>query len=112
MDEDAPEREVLGSCEPRFAAVKAAFRANFAQRGELGAALAVTLEGRAVVDLWGGWADAERTRPWCQDTLVNVFSIGKPMATICLLRLVERGELDLDAPVASYWPEFAAGGKG
>ena len=103
---------MLGACESRFADVKDAFRANFDERGELGAAVAVTLEGRLVVDLWGGWADGARTRPWRQDTLVNVFSIGKPMAAICLLRLVERGEVDLDAPVARYWPEFGACGKG
>lgn len=69
------------------------------------------VSGVAVVDLWAGWMDRARTRPWHRDTLVDVFSVGKPMAVLCLLALVERGEVDLDSPVASYWPEFAAAGK-
>jgi CubicO group peptidase (beta-lactamase class C family) len=87
-------------------------RDNFRDHGELGAAVAVTIEGRAVVDLWAGWTDPSRTHPWERDTIVNVFSVGKGMAALALLVLVERGLIDLDAPVAHYWPEFAAGGKG
>jgi CubicO group peptidase (beta-lactamase class C family) len=72
----------------------------------------VIVDGRLVVDLWAGWADAERTRPWRGDTVVNVFSAGKALAALCVLRLVDRGRLELDEPVARRWPEFAAGGKG
>jgi CubicO group peptidase (beta-lactamase class C family) len=92
--------------------VRKALADNFRERGELGAAVAVTLDGRPVVDVWAGWADVARTRPWERDTLVAVFSIGKAMAAVCLLMLVERGEVELDEPVATYWPEFAARGKG
>jgi len=91
--------------------VRDAFAENFTTRAELGAAVAVMLEGRTVVDLWSGWADADRTRAWQQDTLVDVFSVGKAIAALCLLLLVSRTSLELDAPVARYWPEFAAGGK-
>ncbi len=102
--------QVEGECEARFAAVREAFAANF-ERGEVGAALAVVLDGRPVLDLWGGSADAARTRPWQRDTLVNVYSTTKGMTAICAHRLVEQGKLDLDAPVASYWPEFAQADK-
>jgi CubicO group peptidase (beta-lactamase class C family) len=71
----------------------------------------VIVEGRPVVDLWCGWADGERSRPWREDTLVNAFSVGKALAGLCVLMLVSRGLLDLDAPVARSWPEFAAAGK-
>lgn len=85
---------------------------NFRERDEVGAAVAITVDGTPVVDLWAGWMDAGRTCAWQRDTLVNVFSVGKAMATLALLVLVERGQVDVDAPVARYWPEFAAGGKG
>ncbi|MEU3949772.1 serine hydrolase domain-containing protein [Streptomyces sp. NPDC029526] len=107
------EHEVLvhGHCDPRFAAVREAFEENFRARGELGAAVAVTVDGRTVVDLWGGWADAARTRPWERDTVVNVWSTTKGPVALCAHLLADRGLLDLDAPVAAYWPEFAAAGK-
>lgn len=92
--------------------LRSAFETNFREHGELGAALAVTIDGRAVVDLWAGWADAARTRPWRRETLVNVFSVGKAIAALCLLMLVERERVDVDGPVAEHWPEFAAAGKG
>ena len=79
---------------------------------EVGAALAVYVDGDAVVDLWGGYADAARTRPWQRDTIVNLYSVGKAISAVCALRLVDAGLLDLDAPVARYWPEFAQAGKG
>jgi CubicO group peptidase (beta-lactamase class C family) len=85
---------------------------NFAEHGEVGAAVAVTVEGRLVVDLWAGWVDRARTRAWRRDTLVDLFSVGKPMAALCLLMLIERGQVELDSPVAAYWSEFAAAGKG
>jgi len=103
--------EIAGTCDARFAAVREAFRENFAHGGELGAAVAVILEGRAVVELWCGWADADRSRAWQQDTVVNVFSVGKALAGLCVLMLVSRGLLDLDEPVSRRWPEFAAAGK-
>jgi CubicO group peptidase (beta-lactamase class C family) len=104
------EIRVQGECEPRFQGAREAFERNFAN-GEVGAALAVTLDGRPVVDLWGGHADAARTRRWDRDTIVNVYSTTKGMTAICANRLVEEGRLDLDAPVAKYWPEFAQAGK-
>ena len=104
--------EIGGWCDARFAGVREALARNFREHAEVGAAVAVTIEGEPVVDLWAGWADAARTRPWQRDTIVNIFSVGKAMAALSLLILVDRGQIDLDAPVARYWPEFAAGGKG
>jgi CubicO group peptidase (beta-lactamase class C family) len=101
---------VHGECAARFARVREAFERNFAN-GEVGAALAIVIDGEAVVDLWGGFADAARTRPWERETIVNVYSTTKGMTAICANRLVEAGQLDLDAPVARYWPEFAQAGK-
>jgi CubicO group peptidase (beta-lactamase class C family) len=98
--------EIGGSCDPRFSAVRDAFADNFRSRGEIGAAVAISIEGRPVVDLWGGWTDEGRTRAWQSDTLVDVFSVGKAMVAITTLRLVEAEALDLDAPVIRYWPEF------
>ncbi|MFF5958322.1 serine hydrolase domain-containing protein [Streptomyces luteogriseus] len=105
------ETQVHGHCDPRFTAVRKAFEENFRERGELGAAVAVTVGGETVVDLWGGWADAARSRPWERDTLVNVWSTTKGPVALCAHILADRGLLDLDAPVAAYWPEFAAAGK-
>jgi CubicO group peptidase (beta-lactamase class C family) len=104
--------DIHGYCDERFAGVRSALATNFRDHGEVGAAVTIALEGRSVVDLWAGWADRARTRPWRRDTLVDVFSVGKPMAALCLLMLVERGQVDLDAPVARYWREFAAADKG
>ena len=100
-----------GTCAPGFDGVREAFAANFAERGEVGAAVHVILGGEVVVDLVGGWADAARTRPWRHDTIVNVYSVGKAIAALLALRLVDDGRLALDQPVADVWPEFAAGGK-
>ncbi|WP_037669961.1 EstA family serine hydrolase [Streptomyces afghaniensis] len=105
------EAQVRGHCDARFTAVRRTFEENFRERGELGAAVAVTVGGEVVVDLWGGWADAAHTRPWEQDTLVNVWSTTKGPVALCAHILADRGLLDLDAPVAAYWPEFAAAGK-
>jgi CubicO group peptidase (beta-lactamase class C family) len=91
--------------------VREAFAENFAQREEIGASVAVVAGGQPVVNLWGGWADAARTRPWQEDTLTNVWSTTKAMTSLCAHILMDRGELDPDAPVARYWPEFAVGGK-
>lgn len=103
---------VEGLCDPAFAAVAESFRENFRSRGEIGGAVCVLLGGRPVVDLWGGHCEPERRNPWRRDTLVNAYSVGKGITSMLALSLVERGELDLDRPVASDWPEFAAHGKG
>lgn len=102
---------IEGECGPRFTAVRDAFAANFAAGREVGASFAATLDGEPIVDLWGGHADAARSRPWERDTIVNVFSTTKATTALCAHILVERGELDVDLPVAHYWPEFAANGK-
>ncbi|MFE4758083.1 serine hydrolase domain-containing protein [Streptomyces mirabilis] len=109
MTQPAP--RVHGHCDARFAAVRTVFEENFRDRDELGAAVTVTLDGETVVDLWGGWADAARTRPWERETLVNVWSTSKGPTSLCAHILADRGLLDFDAPVAAYWPEFAAAGK-
>ncbi|MFI6561151.1 serine hydrolase domain-containing protein [Streptomyces sp. NPDC050534] len=94
-----------------FEPVREAFEANFSQRGDIGAAVCVYQHGRPVVDLWGGVADPETDRPWSRDTLQLVYSATKGATATAAHLLVQRGELDLDAPVATYWPEFAANGK-
>ncbi|MCV7191458.1 serine hydrolase domain-containing protein [Mycolicibacterium brumae] len=108
MVDDIP---VSGSCASEFAGVRAAFEQNFSERGELGAAVAVWVDGQLVVNLWGGHADAAGAVPWTQDTLAPVYSGSKGLTSTCVHLLAERGELDLDAPVASYWPEFAQSNK-
>jgi CubicO group peptidase (beta-lactamase class C family) len=103
--------EVRGHCDPCFAAVREAFASNFSLEDEIGAALCIHVGGACVVDLWGGHVDPDRTRLWQQDTLVNAYSVGKGLLAILATAVIERGGLKLDAPVASLWPEFAAGGK-
>src|SRR5690242_6545078 len=100
-----------GVCDERFAAVRAELDGRLASGDELGAAVAVVVDGEPVVDLWGGRADVARTAPWHRDTLVCAFSCTKPVVALAALELAARGELDLDAPVTRYWPEFAAAGK-
>jgi CubicO group peptidase (beta-lactamase class C family) len=102
---------VRGRCERGFEPVRRALAEILASGSEVGAALAVYLDGHPVLDLWGGHTDAGRTRPWERDTIVNLYSVGKAVTAVCALRLVEAGLLDLDAPVARYWPEFAQAGK-
>ncbi|MGW8686799.1 serine hydrolase domain-containing protein [Streptomyces sp. NPDC055817] len=109
MTQHAP--GIQGHCDARFDAVRAAFEENFDEREELGAAVTVLVDGAPVVDLWGGWADAARTRAWERDTVVNVWSTTKGPTALCAHILIDRGLLDPDAPVAAYWPEFAAAGK-
>lgn len=103
--------DVGGEVVAGFEAVREAFEANFTERGDVGAACAVYLDGREVVDLWGGVADPKEGRPWADDTLTLVYSTTKGITAICVHHLAQQGRLDLDAPVASYWPEFAAAGK-
>lgn len=103
--------DVQGSCDPRFEAVRDILAANLESGADVGASTAVMLEGEMVVDLWGGWADEARTTPWRADTITNVWSSTKTMMALSALMLHSRGQLDFDAPVAEYWPEFAANGK-
>jgi len=102
---------VGGWCDPAFGLLREEFTANFAERGELGAAVCVFVRGAVVADLWGGWSDAARQQRWTADTLVNVFSVGKGLLAACIVRLTGQGLIDPDAIVARYWPEFAARGK-
>ncbi len=103
--------EVKGFCEDQFSEVKDVFRENFDKRHEVGASFAATLNGELVVDIWGGYKDAAQTQPWEKDTLVCVYSTTKVMAALCLHILIDRGLVELDKPVAKYWPEFAQNGK-
>jgi CubicO group peptidase (beta-lactamase class C family) len=102
--------QIHGQCDPRFAPVREAFQKNFDQGLEVGASFSAVLEGETVVDLWAGDRN-ERGEPWQEDTIVNVYSTTKTMTALSALWLVQRGQLDVDAPVASVWPEFAAAGK-
>ena len=92
--------------DPRFAAVGDAFAHNLAHDGELGASCTVIVDGRIVVDICGGWADVERTRPWQADTLCNSYSVGKPIVALSVLQLVADGRIDLDRPARTWWPEL------
>jgi CubicO group peptidase (beta-lactamase class C family) len=100
-----------GSVAPGYEPVRDVFEALFASGQETGAALTVLRHGDPVVELWGGWRDAARTRPWTADTLVNVYSVGKPLIALAVLVLIDRDLLSLDDTIARYWPEFAARGK-
>lgn len=100
-----------GFCEPRFEPVRAEFERNFQERGEVGASVCVTIEGEAVVDLWGGVADRASGKPWERDTIGLVWSCTKGATALCAHMLASRGLLDVDEPVARYWPEFAQAGK-
>ncbi|QND52135.1 beta-lactamase family protein [Phyllobacterium sp. 628] len=101
-----------GFAHEKFSAAREAFEANFANGEEIGASFCATVEGETVIDLWGGYADETKTRPWKSDTIVNVYSTTKTMTALTALLLADRGELDFSLPVAKYWPEFAANGKG
>ena len=102
---------ISGHYEERFAGVKTAFENNFEAQDEIGASVAISLEGEMVVDLWGGHLTRDKTTLWTENTITNVWSSTKTMAAMCLLVLADKGELDLHAPVSRYWPEFAAAGK-
>lgn len=106
-----PESTVHGFVADKFSSVRNAFEANFADSADVGASCCATLEGETVVDLWGGFADEAKTKPWERNTIVAVHSTTKTMAALTALLLADRGELDFNAPVARYWPEFAANGK-
>ncbi len=103
--------QIHGYCDDRFSAVYERFLQNFTEKGDIGASVALSVEGEIVVDLWGGHRDKAATQPWEEDTIVNVYSSTKTMAALCMLLLADRGQVDLYAPVADYWPEFAQNGK-
>ena len=103
--------DISGTCADRFAGMKDAFAANFVNNGDVGASVAVVMDGELVIDLWGGYQDAARTTPWQRDTIINVFSTTKTMSCLALLVLASRGLVDVDAPVEKYWPEFGQNGK-
>ena len=103
--------EVQGFVNDKFEGVRNQFQTHLDTGADIGASFFVTKDGETVVDLWGGHADVEKTRPWEKDTIVNVYSTTKTMTALTALLLADRGELDFDAPVAKYWPEFSANGK-
>jgi CubicO group peptidase (beta-lactamase class C family) len=104
--------EIHGTCDPRFERMREILSANIDAGEDVGASVAVVHKGEMVVDIWGGWVDEKRSAPWSADTITNVWSSTKTQMALCALMLADRGLLDLDAPVAKYWPEFAANGKG
>ena len=103
--------EIHGFCDERFAKVRDAFERNFSEYGDVGATFAATVEGEFVVDLWAGYADKARTRPWQEDTIVNVYSTTKTMSFLCAFVLADRGVLNFNAKVVDYWPEYGQNGK-
>ena len=105
------ETPIDGVCDPAFADVEAAFLRNFAERDEIGASVCVKIGGRTLVDLWGGHRDDSRETAWERDTVSIVFSCTKAATALCAHLLIDRGLLDLDAPIVDYWPAFGAGGK-
>src|ERR1700687_6161091 len=102
--------KIHGTYDPRFEGVSDALAANLDTGLDVRASVAVVLDGSPVVDIWGGTVDADGT-PWASETIINVWSTTKTMTALCALILADRGELDFSAPVARYWPEFAAAGK-
>ena len=102
---------IHGTFASGFDAVREAFEENFTSGRDVGASVALIVDGELAVDLWGGYTDIERTHEWQNDTLVHVHSISKTMVALCALILIDRGLIDPDAPVATYWPEFAQNGK-
>lgn len=106
-----PRGRVEGRADAAFQGVVDAFVANFAERGEVGASVALSVEGETVVDLWGGQVDLEGSAPWTEDTVSLVFSVTKAATALCAHLLIERGQLDLHAKVTDYWPEFGQAGK-
>ncbi len=103
--------DVHGTCDGRFEAVRGALARNLDSGEELGASLVLDIDGDIVIDIWGGYCDEARTVPWSEHTITNVWSSTKTVTSLATLMLADRGQLDVDAPVARYWPEFAASGK-
>lgn len=106
-----PSTVVQGTCDLRFERIREEFERNFAERGELGASVCVYVDGEPVVDLWGGIADPSTGRAWDRDTMHVIMSATKGASALCAHMLIDRGQLDLDTPIARYWPEFCRHGK-
>ena len=104
-------RTISGSCDPQFTSVLAEFRANFAERKEVGASVSITHHGRTVVDLWGGIAKPETQEPWTRDTVSIVYSCTKAATALCLHMLVDQGRVTYETLVGDIWPAFATNGK-
>ena len=102
---------IHGTTAPGFELVREAFASNFSERSDVGAAVALVIDGKLVVDLWGGVADPAEGREWNADTLANIWSTTKGVTAACFAMLVDRGQIDYDLPVAHYWPEFGVAGK-
>lgn len=108
---DQADVNIDGVCDSEFSLVRSAFANNFLEGDELGAAVCVFKEGKKVVDLWGGHCDRDKTRPWEQDTIVCMMSVAKSIVALAVHMLIDRGQIDLNAPVSTYWPEFGQAGK-
>lgn len=104
--------QINGTYDKQFTPVVETLKKNLESGADIGASVAVFIDGKPVVDIWGGYLDEEKTQPWQENTIVNNFSTTKTMTALCMLILADRGLVDLDAPVAKYWPEFAQNGKG
>lgn len=103
--------DIQGTSDTRFDPVKTVIGDLIDSGEDVGMSVCVLSEGKSVMDVWAGWADEAKTRPWERDTITNVWSTTKTMVSLCALMLIDRGKLDPDATVAGYWPEFAANGK-
>lgn len=103
--------DVHGKCDEKFAAVRELFEANLASGADVGASFCATVDGETVIDIWGGYKDTDKTAPWEEDTIVNVYSSTKTMASLVMLMLADRGDIDFHEKVSKYWPEFAQNGK-
>jgi len=103
--------EIEGFYDPQFERVAGEFVRNFQERDEVGASVSIIIEGEKVVDLWGGSTDPASNKPWVEDTITHVWSATKGATSLCAHMLIERGLLDLEAPVMRYWPEFGQAGK-
>ena len=103
--------KIVGFCDERFISVKHAFQKNFDLGLEVGASFAVSLNGELVVDIWGGFSDSAKSKPWEKDTIVNVFSTTKIITALCIHLLIDKGLIDVEAPVTKYWPEFIQANK-
>jgi CubicO group peptidase (beta-lactamase class C family) len=108
---DVAASEVKGDCSERFEPVRDALADKLASGDELGASIVINIDGEVVADIWGGFRDEARTVPWTEDTITNVWSTTKTITNLAALMLVDRGQLDVYAPIARYWPEYAANGK-
>ena len=102
---------VFGYCDPKFIKLKEYFENSIDSRFELGAAISIEIQGERVVNLWGGFKDANRLTPWEEDTLCNTFSVSKAMASACILKLIEEKKINLNEKVSFYWPEYGNNGK-